>query len=533
MRGAEYRHFILQKTEANPPAEMAGVTRAAGIIATGNVASRVLGLVRDTVKSNYFGASGAVSAFDMAAKVPMWIYDLLAGGMLSAALVPVFSEYARAERRAELWQVASFLLTISAIALAVLTLLGELFAPQLAWLVGGGLSPELLQLTTSLLRLTLPTMLFLNLAGILAGLLFALQRFTRPAFNAAMFNLGIVAATLLFAREYGVYAMAGGMLCGAALQLLLQYSGLLDARLVPVLNWRQPALQRIARLYLPIVLGLLVDMVSRAVSYRLASSTGDQSIAWMGYATTLMQFPLGLTSIAVSAAILPTLARQAAAVEQREFLQTLAHGLRLVILLIIPAVAGMYVLAGPIVRLLFEHGGFLPADTVMTVIVLRLYLLGVVAAAVDLPLVNAFYARQDAWTPAMVGLAGVGVYLAAAVGPALFRPMQLQDLIVANAVQLTAHALCMWWFLRARVGTLAGNGLLRITLQASAAAALMAAGTLASLELLQRWHAFGGLAGELLLVALPAAFGAAIYFGVLLLARVPEAAQLLPRPAAR
>ena len=79
---------------------MAGVTRAAGMIAAGNVASRVLGLVRDTVKSNYFGASGAVSAFDMAAKVPMWIYDLLAGGMLSAALVPVFSEYARAERRA-------------------------------------------------------------------------------------------------------------------------------------------------------------------------------------------------------------------------------------------------------------------------------------------------------------------------------------------------------------------------------------------------------------------------------------------------
>jgi hypothetical protein len=111
--------------------------------------------------------------------------------------------------------------------------------------------------------------------------------------------------------------------------------------------------------------------------------------------------------------------------------------------------------------------------------------------------------------------------------------MQLQDLIVANAGQLTAHALCMWWFLRARVGTLAGNGLLRVTLQASGAAALMAAGTLVSLEALQRWHAFGGLAGELLLVALPAVCGAAIYFGVLLLARVPEARQLLPRPVPR
>ncbi len=511
-----------------PPAEMVGVARAASIIAAGNIVSRVLGLARDIAKSYFFGATGLVSAFNIAAKVPMWFYDLLAGGMVSAALVPVFSTYARPEKRAELCLIASFLLTLCVTLMTPLVLLGELFAPQIAWVVSGGMSASTLRLTASLLRLTLPAMLFLNFAGILAGLLYSLKRFTLPAFNAAIFNLGIVAATLLFARPFGVHAMAAGLLAGAALQVLLQLPGLRDTQLRPVLDWRHPALSRITRLYFPIVLGLLVDMVSRAISYRLASTTGDQSIAWMDYATTLMQFPLGLTSTAISVAILPTLARQAAGwstpEDSRGFLATLAHALRLVLVLIIPATVGLFVLARPVVELIFEHGDFLPADTTMTTMVLRLYLLGIIAAAIDLPLINAFYARQDAWTPAIVGLVGVFVYLVVALTPSLFRSMRLSDLIIANAIQLSVHALTMLLLLHRRVGSLRGHRLRHTTSRAVLAAAAMAALTMATQWGVGQINWPGQLLGELAAVLLPGAIGAAVYLALMNAMKVSELA---------
>jgi putative peptidoglycan lipid II flippase len=448
--------------------------------------------------------------------------------MVSAALVPVFSTYARPETRAEVCLIASFLLTLCVTLMTPLVLLGELFAPQIAWVVSGGMSASTLRLTASLLRLTLPAMLFLNFAGILAGLLYSLKRFTLPAFNAAIFNLGIVAATLLFARPFGVRAMAAGLLAGAALQVLLQLPGLRDTQLRPVLDWRHPALHRIARLYFPIVLGLLVDMVSRAISYRLASTTGDQSIAWMDYATTLMQFPLGLTSTAISVAILPTLARQAAGwsapEDSRDFLATLAHALRLVLVLIIPATVGLFVLARPVVELIFEHGDFLPADTAMTTMVLRLYLLGIIAAAIDLLLINAFYARQDAWTPAIVGLVGVFIYLAAALTPSFFRPMRLSDLIVANAIQLSVHALTMWLLLHRRVGSLRGQRLGHTTSRAVLAAAAMAVPTMAALWGVGQINWPGQLLSELAAVLLPGAIGAAVYLALMNAMKVPELA---------
>ena len=241
----------------------------------------------------------------------MWFYDLLAGGMINAALIPVFSSYSRSENRSELWLITSFLLTLCVAILTPIVILGEIFAEQIVWLVSGGMTFETLEVTAKLLRITLPAILFLNFAGILAGLLYSLKRFALPAFNAAMFNLGIVLCTVFFAESLGVHALAIGLLAGSVLQVALQLPGIRGTKLSLVVDWHHPAIRRIARLYLPIALGLIVDMISRGISYRLASSTGDQSIAWMDYATTIMQFPLGLTSTAISIAILPTLARQA------------------------------------------------------------------------------------------------------------------------------------------------------------------------------------------------------------------------------
>ncbi len=236
----------------------------------------------------------------------------------------------------------------------------------------------------------------------------------------------------------------------------------------------------------------------------------------------------GLSSTAISVAILPTLARQAAGwsapEDSRGFLATLAHALRLVLVLIIPATVGLFVLARPVVELIFEHGDFLPADTAMTTMVLRLYLLGIIAAAIDLPLINAFYARQDAWTPAIVGLVGVFVYLAAALTPSFFRPMRLSDLIIANAIQLSVHALTMWLLLHRRVGSLRGQRLGHTTSRAVLAAAPMAALTMAALCGVGQINWPGQLPGEMAAVLLPGAIGAAVYLALMNAMKVPELA---------
>jgi putative peptidoglycan lipid II flippase len=501
---------------SEPPAETAGLARAAGVISLGNIASRILGLVRETVKADFFGAGGAVDAFNVAAVVPTMLYDLLVGGMVSSALVPVFSEYDAQERREALWSLVSVLLSIVAVVLAVTIILLELFAPQVAFLLSSGSKPEVLALTARLLRITGPALLFLSLSGVLSGLLYALKRFSYPAMTAAAFNAAIVAVTLILGRRVGIAAMAFGLLLGATVQVALQLPGLRDARLRFRLNWKHPGLRRIGALYVPIVLGLLLDVLfSRPISYNLASRTGEGGISWMNYATTLIQFPHGLVATAVSIAILPTLSAHAA-MENREgadrFRATLAQGLRLVIVLIIPASVGLLVLTTPTIALLFEHGDFGVADTGMTAWALRLYLIGLPFAAVDLLLVFAFYARQDTLTPALIGAYSIAVYLAVAV--LLLPHLGLFSLMVADSVKHILHTGVSALILRRRLGRLAEHRVgrtLALTTVASAAMGLAAFGVLR----LVRVALPGSRAvAEVMAVVGPGIVGAALYVGL-------------------
>ena len=210
----------------------------------------------------------------------------------------------------------------------------------------------------------------------------------------------------------------------------------------------------------------------------------------------------------------------------KDFLETLSHALRLVMVLIVPAAIGMLILARPVVELILEHGDFLPNDTEMTTYVLRLYLVGIIAAALDLPLVNAFYARQEAWTPALVGVVGVIVYLAAALLPSMFRPMQLGDLIIANAIQLCYHAVSMYILLHRRVGSMRGHRLMFTATRATLAATIMGlviAGTLWGTTHVS-WP--NSIVGELASVFIPSTTGIVCYITFMNIMKVPELAQL-------
>jgi len=494
-----------------PRSEQVQVAQAAGIIALGNVASRVLGLLRVIVKSGLFGAGPHVSALDAAVRVPTTLYDLLVGGLISSALVPVLSDYASASRRGELWRVLSLLISVASLVVCGFLLLGELLAPQVIWLMAGGLSPPARALAVELLQLVLPAILFLNLAGILTGALYALKRFTLPAITAAVSNGALVVVTLALGRVWGVRSMAVGLVVGAILQVVLQMPGLRDARLRFVVDFRHPVLRRIGRLYLPILIGLLVDnLLSVVLSYNLASHIGDSSISWMEYAAQIIQFPLGLVATAISVATLPTLSRQASAAEPGPFRATLVQGLRLVLVLIIPATVGLFVLAVPLIGLVFEHGDFTPADTAAVAEALRYHLPGLVFAAVDQLLIFAFYARKDTLTPALVGVGTTVLYALVALTLSWLGVLTLPLLILVNSLKWAAHAVTMLVLTWRRLGGLRGHGFWSLTLKATSASAVMAAVTWGATQALAAATP-QGLLGELLVVGGAGGGGLVVY----------------------
>ena len=548
----------MQKINFPPPEETAlpeevplreegrSVVKAAAILAAGNVASRILGLVRETVKANLFGASGLLAAYEVAAYIPVSLFDLIIGGMVNSSLVPVFSEYATKERRAELWHVLSMVLSAATVLLLLVVGVVEFFTPQVAWLIGARnfSDSSLTETAVRLMRFATPAVFFMSIASILTGALYALKRFTIPAFMGAVLNGAVVASALL--RPEHIESLVWGLLAGSLLQILLQWPALGQSRLRWDLNWRHPAIRRILQLYAPIIGGLIITQLAVALSINLATRIGDDSLAYMKYATTLYQFPLGLIVTALSVATLPTLSRQALG-ELSTFKQTMAEGIRLVIALILPATAGLFALAIPIVALLFEHGKFVPQNTLVTALVLRVYLFGLPFAAVDQMLVFASYARKDTLRPALVGVVSIVIYLGTAVllrtplgnlGAALGQRMGLAgfpgldtlgngllSLMVADAVKHMVHTALMVWLLKRQLGGLGRYWVALVTGKSVVAAAmtgLAAFGTAVALSPIMP----ATFAGKLLLVMAAGLVGVLVYSAMALLLNIHEAKML-------
>jgi len=514
-----------------PAPDDVGLARATGINALGNIASRILGLGREMLLSNLFGAGVAVDAFNIALIVPKTLYDLLIGGHVNSALVPVLSEYAMRRDREALWRLANLLLGIIVSSLAGLVLILEALAPQIASLIAGDAVPQVREMAVPLLRITMPALLFLGVFALLSGLLYALRRFALPAFAGAMFNGTIVVVTLAAAPRLGIQAMALGWLIGAMVQMLAQFWGLRGARLRPTLRGmrQEPSLRRILYLYMPVLASLVIDtLVIRLVSYRLAAQVGPASISYMNFATTLVQFPHGLVATAISIAILPTLSRQAVLLGSAEGLHTyqdtLGRGLRLATTLILPASVGLFVLATSIIRLIFEHGSFTPVDTAYTALALRLYLPGLPFAAIDLLLVFAFYSQQDTLTPAIVGVISLAAYMAVALG--LMERYGLFSLMIADSVKHILHATISAWLLRWRIGGRYRQNLVTTVLKTGLASAVMGVAAYAA------GRALAGLVpagtwGEIMLVLGAALAGGAVFVALALILRIRELIWLL------
>ncbi|HEX2172385.1 MAG TPA: murein biosynthesis integral membrane protein MurJ [Dehalococcoidia bacterium] len=497
---------------------------AALIIMLGNVGSRLLGIVREQVIAALFGLSGATDAFTVADRIPRAVYDLIIGSMITA-LVPVFSEDADEVDPEAFWRLLNTVLTLLSIVLATVVALLIVFTPQLVAVFGYPTEDAGGELAVRLTRVALPVVFFLGLGGVVTAALYGRRRFVAPALANAGYNGGIIVVALLLHERFDVLSLVLGILAGGLCQLVIQLAALGRFRLRPVIDLRHPAIVRIARLYVPVALGVGITSIGVAIDTNLARGTGEGNISAMRFATTLVQFPLGLVATALSHAILPTLSRQAAETAsdegERAFRATLGAGARLAVLAMLPAAVGLLVLRIPVIEILFQRGRFETADTERTAVAFLAYSPGLVAAALDQLLIAAFYARRDTLTPNLVAGAGVIAYLLVAL-PLVGR-IGMPALALANSVQIASHMLILWVLLQRRAGSLPPGPLVPVVVKAVVATALMTATLLGAGSLL------GGLAPEppslatFLRLALFFVLGVGVYGAALILLRVEEA----------
>ncbi|RUO79819.1 murein biosynthesis integral membrane protein MurJ [Idiomarina tyrosinivorans] len=379
--------------------------------------SRVLGLVRDVVIANLMGAGAAADVFFFANKIPNFLRRLFAEGAFAQAFVPVLVEYKQGKALPDtqllIARVAGTLGTV----VTLVTLLGMIASPVVTALFGmgwfvdwwqGGPQAEKFELASELLRITFPYLWFITFTALSGAILNTLGKFAVAAFTPVFLNVAIIAAALWLSPQLSQpeYGLAWGVFFGGLIQFLFQLPFLKRAGLLmkPRWGWRDEGVTRIRKLMLPAIFGVSVSQINLLLDTLIASFLMTGSISWLYYSDRLLEFPLGLFGIAIATVILPALSARHSDRSTAEFTQTLDWGIRMVVLLGLPAMAGLFVLAEPLLMVLFMHGAFASEDAKMASYSLMAYASGLLSFMLVKVLATGFYSRQDTKRPVKFGI---------------------------------------------------------------------------------------------------------------------------------
>ncbi|MBE3578156.1 MAG: murein biosynthesis integral membrane protein MurJ [Limnochordales bacterium] len=444
-----------------------GVLRAAGILMTATLISRLLGFVRERAVADIFGRSSDTDAYTAAFGIPDLMYMLLVGGALSAAFIPVFTEYLARDQEEEAWRIGSTFINVTLGVLLLFLVLGIIFTPQLAPLVAYEFAGEQRLLLIRLMRITFPAVFFTALAGLQMGVLNSYRHFTAPALGPILYNLGIIGGTYILGPRLGVVGMAYGAVAGAAANFLVQLPAIWRyARRFyrPRVDLQHPAFRRMLTLMGPAVIGLSIGQLNVILTQNLASGLSSGSMTALRLANRVMQFPLGIFAMGLSQAIFPTLTRQAALNEIDRLRYTVVRSLRLVLFLTIPAAAGMMVLGRPIVRFLFQTGAFDDEDTAATAAALSIYSVGMIGLAGVQILARVFYSLKDTRTP--VRVAAINLLVNFGLGLLFLRFTSPGYLGLALSFALAALAAMgsYLWHLHRRIGPIGYGPILKVAI---------------------------------------------------------------------
>ena len=436
-----------------------GLLRSTAVVSGMTLLSRIFGLLRDMVFAWVFPVGAGTDAFFIAFKLPNFLRRLFAEGAFSQAFVPVLAEYkVKADPQATAELVARVAGTLATV-LFLLTLLVVVATPLFVMLIAWGYigEPEKIALTSDMLRITFPYILFISLTSLAAGILNTWNRFAVPAFTPVLLNLSLIACALWLAPhlERPVMALAWGVFIAGVVQLGFQLPFVARLGLLRWPRWggRDPGVRRIGRLMLPGILGSSAMQINLLFDIVIASFLAEGSITWLYYSDRLMEFPLGVFGIALATVILPGLSEQHALTRPDAFSRTLDWAVRWVVIIGLPAAVGLGMLAGPLLATLFYRGAFTATDVTMAGYSLFAYAFGLLGFMLVKVLVPGYYARQDTKTPVRISLVAMLVnmifnVLAVLALLAIDFPGPHMGLALATALSSFVNALLLWRGLR-------------------------------------------------------------------------------------
>lgn len=497
--------------------EHANISRRVGTVSFFTLISRILGLARDAVLAWAFGATRFADAFYVAFRIPNLLRRLVAEGALTIAFVPIYTENL-ARSREEGKRAASVVFTYLSIFLALLAIVGVIGAPLLVRLIAWGFtaSPEKFEITVFLTRLMFPYIVLISLVALAMGILNSLKHFAAPAASPVLLNIFIIFGALVLDKHFSVPAegVAVGVILGGIAQLALQIPPLWREGMLPRLdfNWRHPALKGLLVLMIPSAFGAAVYQFNVVVVTFLASFLPDGSVSYLWYADRVSEFSLGIFSIAVATVTLPTLSDHAIKKDTGAFKETLRYSLKLAFLIDIPAAVGLYILALPVVSVLFQRGEFTPEAAVASAGALCFFAVKIPFVSGVRNLVPAFFALKDAKTPVAVSI--VAVIVNAAFALVLMKSMLHRGLAAALVISAIVNFFLLLWLLRKKIGLLGCRDIIKSVVRTSFASALMGIVIYLALNNIRFESSLSIFARGGMLLALVAG-GAVIYIGII------------------
>lgn len=485
----------IDTTDAAPQSGSAQkrVAGATGIMMATIMASRLLGLVRDRVIAHQFGQSFATDIYNAAFTIPDLLFFLIAGGALSSAFIPVFTDHIATGRERDAWKIFSVVTTVMTVVVGAFVVAGELLTPALVLLTNPGyvptpahaggsgafhefcrvlwhvtLNPSALPAkaadTVPLTRILLPAQLCFFLGGLMMGTLNARGFFLIPAMGPVIYNAAIIVGGVVLSRFFGIAGLCWGALAGAVIgNLGLQWYFVKKTGGYFISDaWRKhrkhPGVRKVWILMLPVILGLALPQVSTIINKMFASALGDGPQSALMNANRLMQLPLGIFAQATAIAIFPTLSAQAARKEFGELRKTANFGIRSILFLTIPSSFLMVVLALPIVQLILHTGKFGPREAQDAATALIWYSVGIFAWSAHAIIARGFYALQDSRTPVIVGTIVTIIFIP--MNWILMKWMSFGGLALATSIAATIHMTSMLFLLRKRLNGIGGGKLL-------------------------------------------------------------------------
>lgn len=492
---------------------MRALAQGALVVMTGFLLSRILGWLRTIVIAAHFGAGPDYDAYVAAIALPDLVFQVLVGGAVGSAFIPVFKRYLAIGRDEEAWQLTSAVVNLFAlIALGTSVMLAVFARPITDVWVAGAQDPEFRETVASLTRILLISPAIFAVSTFCSSVLNSYNRFAIAAMAPLMYNLAIIGAALWLSGPLGIYGLALGAVVGAVLHLLIQlpFCFQLGMRWRPILGWGLPGVTEVVRLFAPRVLGLGVVQLNQVLSaVVLASFLGVVSIGYLNYAWQLIMLPLAL-SMAVGTAIFPTLSEENALDNREGFERLFLLSLRIILFVTIPASFGLIVLGKPLIRVFFERGAFDATSTDGTAAAMVFYALGLAGHATVEIVDRVFYARHDTRTPVLAAVLAVGVNLTASL-ILMQTGLNFRGLALASSLAALVEAGVLLRFISTRMAGLSISRLATPALRVLAASLVMVlpvAWLAAALDPPLRVY---GTPGEALLLVTCIVVGAALY----------------------